>query len=171
MAKPKSSLEERFEEMEARLRATERRLDASETRTRHLEANRANLNRENKRLREHNAILQEKVRELTARLNQTSSNSSKPPSSDVPWRERRKQKPAHDEALDAIQSAEFVNCDETGWRENNEKAWLWGAVTPMLKVFRIDLRRNREAFRRLLFAIVGYLITDRFSVCVRDDWG
>jgi transposase len=73
-------------------------------------------------------------------------------------------KPAYDEALDAIQGAEFVHCDETGWRENNEKAWLWGAVTPMLKVFRIDPRRNREAFRKVLFAFVGYLITDRFSV-------
>ncbi len=70
----------------------------------------------------------------------------------------------HDEALDAIQDAEFVHGDETGWRENNEMAWLWGAITPMLKVFRIDPRRNREAFRKLLFAFVGYLITDRFSV-------
>jgi transposase len=314
VAKRTSSLEERLEEMEARLRATERRLEASEMRTRHLEANRANLNREIKRLREHNAILQEKVRELTARLNQDSSNSSKPPSSDVPWRERRKQKPtgrksggqpgregktrkplppeevdrtipvmpercvgcrstlrpedvagdplrhqvieippvvaevveyvlhalkcrrcgevtlaelpegvpnqcagprlqailalltarfrvtrreardlvvalfgeraevsegtvtnleqrtseaikpAYDEALDAIQSAGFVNCDETGWREGSEKAWLWSAVTPMLKVFRIDPRRNRKAFRKLLFAFKGFLITDRFSV-------
>ncbi len=73
-------------------------------------------------------------------------------------------KPAYDEALYAIQNAEIVHCDETGWRENNRKAWLWGAVTPMLKVFRIDPRRNREAFRKLLFTFVGYLITDRFSV-------
>src|SRR5690606_31813709 len=87
------SLEERFEQIEARLRTAERRLEASEARRRHLEANRANLTREIKRLREHNAVLQEKVRDLTARLNQDSSNSSKPPSSDVPWKERRKQKP------------------------------------------------------------------------------
>jgi transposase len=31
-------------------------------------------------------------------------------------------------------------------------------------VFRVDRRRNREAFRKLLFAFVGILITDRFSV-------
>ncbi len=315
------SLEGRFERLEARLSSTERKLaiaerklEASERRRRHLEANRANLTREIKRLREHNGILQEKVRELTARLNQDSSNSSKPPSSDVPWKERRKQKPtgrksggqpgregktrkplppeqvdrtipvmpercagcrstlrpedvagdpyrhqvieippvvaevveyvlhslkcsrcgeittadlpegvpnqcagprlqailslltarfrvtrreardlvvalfgekatvsegtisnlerrtseaikpAYDEALDAIQNAEFVHCDETGWSEGNDRAWLWAAVTPMLKVFRIDPRRNREAFRKLLFAFVGFLITDRFSV-------
>ena len=45
MAKPKSSLDDRFEQMEARL-------NASEARVRHLEAHRANLNREIKRLRE-----------------------------------------------------------------------------------------------------------------------
>ncbi|MGQ0614115.1 MAG: DUF6444 domain-containing protein, partial [Planctomycetaceae bacterium] len=70
-----------------------RRIDELETRVRHLEAYRANLVRENRRLRQHNQILQEKVRELTARLNQDSSNSSKPPSSDKPWRERRSQRP------------------------------------------------------------------------------
>ena len=73
-------------------------------------------------------------------------------------------KPAYDEALDAIQNAEFVHCDETGWWEGNDRAWLWGAVTPKVKVFRIDRRRNREAFRKLLFAYDGILITDRFSV-------
>ena len=327
------SLEERFERLEARLDTTKRKLDvterklavaerkleASERRRCHLEANRANLTRENKRLKQHVAILQEKVCELTARLNQDSSNSSKPPSSDVPWKQRRKQKPtgrksggqpgregktrkplppeqvdrtipvmpercagcrstlrpedvagdpfrhqvieippvvaevveyvlhacrcrrcgevtaadlpegvpnqcagprlqailslltarfrvtrreardlvvapfgekarvsegtvsnleqrtseaikpAYDEALDAIQNAEFVNCDETGWREGNEKAWLWGAVTPKVKVFCIDRRRNRKAFRKLLFAYDGFLITDRFSVYREHD--
>ena len=322
------SLEERFDRLEARLNITERKLEsaerklqiaerkleASERRRCHLEAARANLTRENKRLKQHVEILQEKVRELTARLNQDSSNSSKPPSSDVPWKQRRKQKPtgrmpggqpghegttrtplppeevdrtiavapekcagcrstlrpedvagdplrhqvieippvvaevveyvlhalkcrrcgeitsadlpegvpnqcagpklqailslltarfrvtrreardlvialfgekaevsegtifnleqrtseaikpAYDEALDAIQNAAFVHCDETGWWQGNERAWLWAAVTPMLKVFRIDPRRNREAFRKLLFAFTGFLITDRFSV-------
>ena len=61
-------------------------------------------------------------------------------------------KPAYDEALDAIQNAEFIHCDETGWWQGSERTWLWTAVTPMLKVFRIDPRRNREAFLKLLFA-------------------
>ncbi len=78
-------------------------------------------------------------------------------------------KPAYDEALDAIQNAEFVHCDETGWWQGNDRAWLWAAVTPMLKVFRIDPRRNREAFRKLLFAFTGFLITDRFSVYRAHD--
>jgi hypothetical protein len=73
-------------------------------------------------------------------------------------------RPAYDAALDAIQNADFVHGDETSWREENKLAWLWAAVTPKLKVFRIDKRRNREAFRRLLFAFDGILCTDRFSV-------
>ena len=79
-------------------------------------------------------------------------------------RTARALKPSYDEALDAIQNAEFVHCDETSWRQSNKFAWLWAAVTPKLKVFRIDRRRNREAFRKLLFAFVGILITDRYSV-------
>jgi transposase len=290
------------------------RIEQLETRLRHVEASRAKLIRQNRRLRQDNALLKEKVRELTARLGADSSNSSKPPSSDKPWRARRVQKPsgrpsgaqpghvgrtrepfkaedvnlevpvlptacgncgrhlgekdttgevrhhqvveippvvaevtdwalheskcpgcghmttadlpegvptgcvgvrfqailslltgrcritrrearevvvelfgkkadvslgtvgtlerrtskalrpAYDEALDAIQNADFVNCDETSWRQSNRLAWLWGAVTPKLKVFRIDRRRNREAFRRLLFNFDGILGSDRFSV-------
>jgi transposase len=76
---------------------------------------------------------------------------------------------AYDEALDAVQSADFVHCDETSWRESNELAWLWSAVTAKLKVFRIDRRRNREAFRKLLFTFEGILVTDRFSVYRAHD--
>lgn len=290
------------------------RIEQLETRLRHVEASRAKLIRQCRRLRQDNALLKDKVRELTARLNADSSNSSQPPSSDKPWKERRVQKPsgrssgaqpghvgktrtpfspgevdhevsvvprscgkcghrlgenhttgqvrlhqvveippvvaevteyalheskcpgcghvatadlpegvpnscagvrfqailslltgrcritrrearevvvemfgpkadvslgtvgtlerrtskalrpAHEEALDAIQNAEFANCDETSWRQSNKLAWLWGAVTPMLKVFRIDRRRNREAFRKLLFNFDGILGSDRFSV-------
>jgi transposase len=39
----------------------------------------------------------------------------------------------------------------------------------MLKVFRIDKRRNREAFRRLLFGFEGILVSDRFSVYRAHD--
>ena len=290
------------------------RLDEVEERLRHVEAYRASLVREVKSLREENTILKEKVRELTARVSQDSSNSSKPPSSDKPWKDRRPGKPtgrsrggqpghegkarelfppdqvdhrvpvkpencsecghdlgdddltgetlahqvveippvvaevteyvlhearcpgcgettmamlpegvpttcvgvrfqailallsgrcrlsrretrdtvialfgekarisvgtvsamekrtseavapAYDEALAKIQNADFVHGDETSWREENRLAWLWTAVTPKLKVFRIDRRRTRAAFRRLLFAFDGILCTDRYSV-------
>ncbi|MCG3133197.1 MAG: IS66 family transposase ISGob4 [Planctomycetes bacterium] len=299
---------------EAQIATLLRRDGELATRLAHVEAYRAKLVRENDSLREENAILKEKVRELTARVNQDSSNSSKPPSSDKPWKDRRPQKPtgrsrggqpghagktrepfppeevdhrvpvkpescgdcghdlgdddltggslahqvveippvvaevweyvfhealcpgcgettmamlpdgvpttcigvrfqailallsgrcrltrretrdtvmalfgekarisvgtvsamekrtsealapAYDEALAKIQNADVVNADETSWRESNKLAWLWAAVTPLLTVFRIDKRRNREAFRKLLFNFDGILGTDRFSV-------
>ena len=313
---PHAECESRFAAIEARF---VKRIEDLERRLRHVEAARFKLVRRNRRLVQHVVILKEKVRELTARLNADSTNSSKPPSSDKPWRERRSQKPtgrspggqpghkgktrepfppekvdhrfsvvpkscgncgrrlvekdttgesrrhqiveippvvaevreyvlhearcsgcghattpalpegvptgcvgvrfqaittlltgrcritrrearevmpalfgekaaislgtvaalerrtskalrpAYDEALDAIQNADVVNCDETSWRQSNALAWLWAAVTPLLKVFRIDKRRNREAFRRLLFAFDGILGSDRFSVYRAHD--
>jgi len=71
---------------------------------------------------------------------------------------------AYDDALMAVQQAPFVHADETSWKEARKPAWLWTAATPLLRLFRIDRRRNREAFRRLLFAFTGILITDRWSV-------
>ena len=315
-----AKLLQRVEDLEAQvaripeLEAKARRVDELETRLAHVEAYRAKLVREVKSVREENTILKDKVRELTARVNQDSSNSSKPPSSDKPWKDRRPGKPtgrsrggqpghegksreplppeqvdfrvpvvpkncgkcgrglgetdltgkrlphqvveippvvaqvteyvlhealcpdcgkttmamlpdgvpttcvgvrfqailalltgryrisrreagevvmalfgpkakvsvgtvsamekrtsealapAYDEALAKIQNADSVNADETSWREENGLAWLWAAVTPLRKVFRIDKRRNRAAFRKLLFNFDGILGTDRFSV-------
>jgi hypothetical protein len=44
----------------------------------------ATLRRENAALRAQNVALQERIRDLEARLGQTSANSSRPPSSDPP---------------------------------------------------------------------------------------
>jgi len=71
---------------------------------------------------------------------------------------------AYEDAQCAIQDSPFVNADETGWTEARKPAWLWTAATPLMRVFRIDPRRNREAFRRLLFDFEGILGSDRFSV-------
>jgi transposase len=37
--------------------------------------------------------------------------------------------PAVEEALAAVQQAAAVNLDETGWRQEKQRAWLWTAVT------------------------------------------
>lgn len=71
---------------------------------------------------------------------------------------------AYEDAQYAIQDAPFVNADETGWTDARRPAWLWTAATPRVKVFRIDPRRTREAFRRLLFDFDGILGTDRYPV-------
>ena len=65
-----------MKEIRARFAALEARVAASEARAAAAEARVVELEAENGRLRE-------RVRELEARLKQDSSNSSKPPSSDV----------------------------------------------------------------------------------------
>jgi len=70
----------------------------------------------------------------------------------------------HREALAAVRSAPATNVDETSWREAKGKAWLWGAATPKLAVFHIDLNRSRAAFERLMGGgYRGVIGTDRWT--------
>jgi transposase len=78
-----------------------------------------------------------------------------------------------EEALEAVRSSPVVNADETTWpqrvkavgeeKARRVKAYLWVGVTPTLSVFRIDRRRNRDAFVRFLGDFKGRLVTDRLS--------
>src|SRR5215207_1232785 len=54
------------------------------------------------------------------------------------------------EAQAAVQQAAVVNVDETGWRQEQQRAWLWTAVTAELTVFLIDRRRGGAAVDALL---------------------
>lgn len=57
-----------------------------------------------------------------------------------------------------------VSVDETGWRQGNQRAWLWVAVTSWVTVFLVRLSRGSEVARDLLgTACGGILVTDRFS--------
>jgi len=69
-----------------------------------------------------------------------------------------------DEARLHVQQAAAVNADETSWRENKKKAWLWTAATSMVTVFVVATRRSAEVARELLGeAFAGVLTTDRYS--------
>jgi transposase len=67
------------------------------------------------------------------------------------------------EAVDHVQHAPVVNADETGWRENKTKAWLWVAATATVVVYLIHARRTMEAARELLGEFRGLLVTDRYA--------
>jgi transposase len=54
------------------------------------------------------------------------------------------------ELAKAVKKAEAANIDETGWRENGCKAWLWVVVTSMGIVFRIARSRAGAVARDLL---------------------
>lgn len=43
-----------------------------------------------------------------------------------------------------------VNIDETSWRENKKKSWLWVAVAPLVTLFHIASRRNGDVAKSLL---------------------
>lgn len=73
--------------------------------------------------------------------------------------------PAVAEIAAAVGAAPVVNCDETPWREPGAKPWLWVATTPDATLFRIELRRNGDAFEALLPPRPGQIKgTDRYSV-------
>lgn len=68
----------------------------------------------------------------------------------------------YQEAHQAVQAAPRANFDETGWREQRKRAWLWVMVTSLLTVFHIDRRRGRPAFEALAGEFKGVLSSDRW---------
>jgi len=71
----------------------------------------------------------------------------------------------HAQAHTAVQTSEVVHADETLWRENKRKAWVWVAATMTVVLFLIQPRRNGAAAKRLLGATFGGLAcTDRHDV-------
>jgi transposase len=76
--------------------------------------------------------------------------------------------PVYEEAHQAAQAAPRANFDETGWREGpKKKAWLWVMVTALLTVFRIDRRRNANAFKALAGRFKGILSSDRWPTYMK----
>jgi transposase len=72
--------------------------------------------------------------------------------------------PAFEEALGHAQRDDRAHADETGWREDKKKAWLWVSVTALVTVFLVHTRRNASAAKALLGqAFAGILTTDRWA--------
>src|SRR5207248_458365 len=76
--------------------------------------------------------------------------------------------PIVEEAQAAVQQADVVNMDETGWRQEQQRAWLWTVVTATLTVFRIDHTRSGAAVEALLGPdFRGVVGSDRWSAYSR----
>jgi transposase len=72
---------------------------------------------------------------------------------------------AYEEVGTAVAAAAVVYCDETPWRAETGKPWLWTAATPAATYFRIASRRDSEAFLALGLDTPGQIkVTDRYSV-------
>jgi transposase len=72
--------------------------------------------------------------------------------------------PVVEEARAAVQQADVVNLDETGWRQERKRAWLWTVVAAGLTVFHIDSSRGGTAVEAVLGAEFGGVVgSDRWS--------
>lgn len=76
--------------------------------------------------------------------------------------------PSYAQAQQAMQAADRKNVDETGWKKNGAKRWLWAAATDRLAVFMIHPLRNHVAMTRLLgWPIHGIVCSDRWRTYER----
>ena len=67
-----------------------------------------------------------------------------------------------------VPQAPVVNMDETGWRQERRRAWLWTVVTAELTVFQIDRSRGGAVVDALLGAdLAGVVGSDRWSAYSR----
>ncbi len=68
------------------------------------------------------------------------------------------------EAQTYVQQQPAANVDETGWREQSKRAWLWVAATPLVAVFLVLHTRGRRGLRQLLGeTFQGIVGSDRWS--------
>lgn len=72
--------------------------------------------------------------------------------------------PGVDEITAAVRTSEVVNMDETGWRENGRRAWLWTAVGRPATLFAVRVWRSRNVVKELLGeTFAGIIGSDRYS--------
>lgn len=71
----------------------------------------------------------------------------------------------YNELAVSVHEAEVVNLDETSWRQNRCKVWLWATVTKSITVFTIAAHRSRDVASALLGSRDGQVVgSDRYSV-------
>ena len=74
----------------------------------------------------------------------------------------------YNELAAAVHTADVIGADETSWRQERGKAWLWVAVTALFTVFTIARNRSAAVARAVLGTQEGPIaVTDRWSAY---DW-
>jgi transposase len=69
-----------------------------------------------------------------------------------------------EEARQVVRSQQVAHLDETGWWQQNGRAWLWAAVTSLLTVFAIRRSRGGDVAREMLGDdFEGVAVSDRWS--------
>jgi transposase len=73
--------------------------------------------------------------------------------------------------LDAIRGSPQLHVDETGWRLDGKKSWVWALVNDRLAYYHVDRSRSRRVLKGLLGSeFDGTLISDFFSVYLNLPW-
>ena len=69
-----------------------------------------------------------------------------------------------EEAQAYVRQQPYANVDETGWRQMDQRAWLWVAATSLVTVFIVLGTRSAAGFKRLLGeSFEGIVGSDRWS--------
>jgi transposase len=80
--------------------------------------------------------------------------------------------PSHQELERQLPNEPVLNGDETGWRNNGVKLWLWVFVAHSFAFFTIAKSRSSEVLYQLLGPqFLGILCTDRFSAYIKYHKG
>lgn len=67
--------------------------------------------------------------------------------------------------LTAIRGSPQVHADETGWRLDGKKSWVWAFVNERLAYYEVNRSRGRKVVRNILTdSFKGVLITDFYGV-------
>lgn len=69
----------------------------------------------------------------------------------------------YEEIKAAVLSSSNVNGDESSWRLNHKKCWVWLGATARATFFQIDPSRSQEAFKRVFGGYRNTLTTDRYG--------
>jgi len=72
--------------------------------------------------------------------------------------------PSVEEARAYVRQQPYANVDETGWRQMDQRAWLWVAATSLVTVFIVVGTRSAAGVKRLLGeSFAGIVGSDRWS--------
>lgn len=70
--------------------------------------------------------------------------------------------PCHQELLEALPKQASLNIDETGWKENGKRHWVWLFCTQRLACFTIRDSRGTQVLKDILGDVFGGAITSDF---------
>lgn len=70
--------------------------------------------------------------------------------------------PCHEEALEALRQQETLNVDETGWKENGKRLWVWLFCNSALACFTIRDSRGCKVLKDILGEVFSGAITSDF---------